>query len=95
MTLPMRQELNDIKAAVRKIASTVVGHTETLGRMENQLLKLNELDGIKKSLDVFTAEIIASRRERVLMGKSFSDQQSTLTDHELRLTRIELRGKQS
>jgi len=38
---------------------------------------------------------LASRSDRVLLGRSFSDQQVALTDHELRLTRLELRSKQS
>ncbi|MFI5360752.1 MAG: hypothetical protein ACHQ49_02180 [Elusimicrobiota bacterium] len=89
------ERLDRLETLARNTAVTVAGHTEALGRIEKQLVKLDELDGLKKSLEVFTAEIIASRHERALMGKSFFDQQSTPTDHELRLTRIELRDKQS
>ncbi len=89
------QEIKEVKKTVRNIAITVAGHTETLFRMEKQLSKLDTLDVIVKNLEVFTAEIIASRHERTLMGKSFFDQQETLTDHELRLTKLEPRDKQS
>jgi len=87
--------LTTVENTTRGIAIVVAGHTEAFVRVEKRLEKLNELDGLKNSLEVFTSEIIASRHARVLTDKSFSDQQSTLTDHELRLTRIELRGKQS
>lgn len=91
----LKTDVAGLKTITHNLAVTVTGHTESLARIEQRLTKLDELDGLKKSLEVFTAEIIASRHERALTGKSFSDQQATLTDHELRLTRIELRGKQS
>ena len=91
----LKTDVSELKTLTRNTAIVVTGHTEALARIEQRLTKLDELDGLKKSLEVFTSEIIASRHERTLMGKSFSDQQATLTDHELRLTRIELRGKQS
>ena len=94
MSEDMRQELNDLKRTVRVIAIAVAGHTETLSRVEKQLDKhTGVLDVIVKRLETFTAEIIASRNERALMGKSFFDQQERLTDHELRLTRLEPRRK--
>lgn len=91
----LKTDVSALKTITRNIAVTVAGHTGTFIRMEKQLAKLDELDGLKSSLEVFTSEIIASRHARTLTDKSFSDQQATLTDHELRLTRIELRGKQS
>lgn len=91
----LKMDVAGLKTITHNLAVTVIGHTESLARIEKRLTKLDELDGLKKSLEVFTAEIIASRHERALTGKSFSDQQATLTDHELRLTRLELRGKQS
>jgi hypothetical protein len=87
--------LTTFENTTRGIAIVVAGHTAAFVRIEKRLEKLDELDGLKNSLEVFTSEIIASRHARVLTDKSFSDQQATLTDHELRLTRIELRGKQS
>lgn len=91
----VESRLTTVETTVRNIAIVVTGHTEAFVRIEKQLTKLDELDGLKKSLEVFTSEIIASRNARTLTDKSFSDHQSMLTDHELRLTRIELRGKQS
>jgi len=82
-------------AATQNIAIVVTGHTQEFVQIKAKMAKLEEFDGLKKSLEVFTSEIIASRHERTLMGKGFFDQQATLTDHELRLTRIELRGKQT
>ena len=90
-----RSRLDRLETITRNTAIIVTGHTETFVRMEKQLTKLDELDGLKNSLAVFTSEIIASRPARTLADKSFSDQQTMLTDHELRLTRIELRGKLS
>jgi len=87
--------MDSFETVVRNLMITLAGHTEALGRIEKKLVKLDELDGLKKSLEVFTSEIIASRHERTLLGKSFFDHESTLTDRELRLTRIELRSKQS
>lgn len=87
--------LTNIENTTRSIAITVAGHTEAFVRIEKKLEKLDELDGLKNSLEVFTSEIIASRHARTLTDKSFSDQQATLTDHELRLTRLEPRGKRS
>ena len=90
------RELGDLNRTVRSIAITVTGHTEAFSRVEKLLSKHDgALERIEKSLEAFTAEIIASRNERALMGKSFSDQQETLTDHELRLTRLEPREKPS
>ncbi|MEK7234730.1 MAG: hypothetical protein AAB268_13010 [Elusimicrobiota bacterium] len=91
----LKTDVAELKTLARNTAVVVSGHTETLGLISQQLRKLNELDGIKKCLEAFTSEIIASRHERALAGKSFIDQQATLTDHELRLTRLELRGNQS
>lgn len=91
----LKTDVAGLKTITHNLAITVTGHTEALARIEQRLTKLDELDGLKQSLEVFTAEIIASRHERALSGKSFSDQQAMLTDHELRLTRIELRSKQS
>lgn len=85
--------LGGVEKAVRNIAVVVAGHTETLVRLEQKLTKLDELDGLKTCLEVFTTEIIASRHERALAGKTFNDQQAMLTNHELRLTRIELHNK--
>ena len=87
--------LGAVERTTRNLAIVVAGHTEAFVRIEKQLTKLDELDGLKKCLETFTSEIIASRRERVLMGKGFFDQQATLTNHELRLTRIELSRKPS
>jgi hypothetical protein len=84
-----------VENTTRNIAVIVAGHAEAFVRIEKQLTKLDELDGLKKSLEVFTSEIIASRSARTLTDKSFSDHRTMLADHELRLTRIELRSRQS
>jgi hypothetical protein len=91
----LKTDVGALKKMTHNLAVTVAGHTEHFIRIEKRLEKLDEFDGLKNSLDVLVSEIISSRHERTLRDKSFSDQQATLTDHELRLTRIELRGKQS
>jgi hypothetical protein len=90
-----KADVGALKKMTYKLAVTVTGHTETLGQIMQRLTKLDEFDGIKNTLDAIASEILISRRERTLRDKGFSDHQATLTDHELRLTRIELRGKQS
>lgn len=87
--------LSSVEKTTRNLAVVVAGHTEAFVRIEKQLTKLDELDAIKRILENFTSEIIASRHERTLMGKGFFDQQETLTDHELRLTRLERDRKPS
>ncbi|PIR16105.1 MAG: hypothetical protein COV48_10720 [Elusimicrobia bacterium CG11_big_fil_rev_8_21_14_0_20_64_6] len=94
-TTETRLRLGRLETITHNTAIAVTGLAEDSVQIKKQLTKLDELDGIKKCLEVFTSEILASRSERTLAGKSFLDQQATLTDHELRLTRIELRGKQS
>lgn len=91
----LKTDVSNLQASNRNIAMTVAGHTEEFKAIRMQLRKLDDLDGLKKSVEMFTSEIIASRRERALADKSFRDQQETLSDHELRLTRLELRGKQA
>jgi chromosome segregation ATPase len=88
----LETSVNGLKTTVRSLVITVSGHTEALARVEIQLAKNSgTLDRIVNAIESFSAEIIAARRERTLMGKSFFDQQETLTDHELRLTRLETR----
>ena len=91
----LKTDVGEVKTLARNTAIIVAGLAEDSVQIKQQLTKLNELDDLKKCLEVFTSEILASRSERTLAGKGFIDQQATLTDHELRLTRIELRGKQS
>lgn len=91
----LQTDVAEVKTFARNTAITVAGLAADSVQIKQQLTRLDELDGLKKCLEAFTSEILASRSERTLMGKSFTDQQATLTDHELRLTRIELRGKQS
>ncbi len=91
----LKSDVSVLKLTTHNIAVAVAGHKQEFDQIKQQLTKLGEFEGIKKCLEVFTSEILASRHERTLMGKGFFDQQATLTDHELRLTRIELRGKQS
>jgi hypothetical protein len=88
------RRLDRLEATTRKIAVVVAGHAEQFDRINEKLDKISVLD-IKKSLDACMAEVIASRNERALMGRSFSDQQETLVDHELRLTRLERDRKPS
>lgn len=89
----VKSRLTSVEKTVRKTAIIVAGHTERFVWIEERLKKLDMLDDIKKSLEVFTAEIMASRSDRTLLGKGFFDQQVTLTDHELRLTRLERRSR--
>jgi len=91
----LKADVGVLKVTTRNTAIVVAGHTEAFVQLNERMVKRDELDGLKKSFDVFASEITASRHERALTDKTFSDQQATLTDHELRLTRIEPRGKQT
>jgi septation ring formation regulator EzrA len=87
--------LDRVETTLRQVVITVSGHTEAISRIEQRLTKLDtKLDVFgewMKRGDALMAEVLASRAERVLSDKSFRDQQSTLTDHELRITRLERR----
>jgi len=91
----LKADVGEVKTLARNTAIIVAGLAEDTVQIKKQLAKLDELDGVKKCLEVFTSEILASRREHALAGKGFIDQQAALTDHELRLTRLELRSKPS
>lgn len=51
--------LTTVEKTTRNIAIVVAGHTEAFDRIEKKLTKLDELDGLKNSLEVFTSEILA------------------------------------
>ncbi|MDX6770879.1 MAG: hypothetical protein SF051_15195 [Elusimicrobiota bacterium] len=95
----MRRELDDIKATTRKMAVVLAGNAERFSRIESRLdsidNKLETLNAVKQALESFTSEIIASRNDRLLFNRTFDDQRETLLDHELRLTRLERRGRSS
>lgn len=63
----VKSRLTVVETTVRNIAIVVAYHTEAFGRIEKQLTKLDELDGLKNSLEVFTSEIIASRPQAVII----------------------------
>jgi len=88
-------DVKDLRGVVRNLAVKVVQHDERFDRIDEKLKKLEVLDQIKNTTDALAGELRASRAERALSDKSVRDQQTTLTDHELRLTRLERRGKPS
>lgn len=87
--------LDRVETTTRNIAIKVAEHDERFTRIDEKLKKLDILDDIKRTLDGLASEVLSSRRDRVLFDKTFADQQKTLTDHELRLTRLELERKPS
>lgn len=90
MSTDMRQELNELKAVTRKLVGAVTTMSGRLDRVEGRLDDVGSaMAGVMKALDNFTAEILASRSDRLLFNRSFSEQRETLHDHELRLTRLE------
>lgn len=91
----LKTEVANLQESNRKIAMTVSGLAAEFTGFKIQLRKLDEFDVLKKGVETFMSEIITLRNERVLSGETFREQQATLTDHELRLTRLELRGKQA
>ena len=102
MTITMRRELNQVKQklaeveiVVRSLVIKVNAHDERFDRIEKRLEKLDVLDTIQSTLEAFTSEIIASRKDRALMGLSFAEERAALLDHELRITRLERRDKPS
>jgi chromosome segregation ATPase len=91
----MGADLTDLRGTVRRLAVKVANHDVRFDRIDEKLKKLDVLDQIKSSMDEMTGELRASRSERALFAQSFRDQQETLTNHELRLTRLERGGKPS
>jgi chromosome segregation ATPase len=102
------QSLKDFEARVdkrfdrvdettRNIAIIVARHEEKLVQIDPIAQRLDKMDGkidgITRTLDDMSAEIRASRSDRLLMNRSFSEQQAALSDHEVRLYRLEQREK--
>lgn len=60
-----------LEATTFKLVAASIRHDESFKRLEKKMEKLDALDGLKTTLEKFTSEIIASRKERFLTGKSF------------------------
>ena len=87
--------LGSVEKTVRKIAVTVSRHEDYFVQMKEQLKKLDALDEIQKTMTALAGDLTSSRAERALSDKSYRDQQATLSDHEVRIHRLERNSKPS
>jgi len=87
--------LGGVEKTVRKIAVTVSRHEDYFVQMKEQLKKLDALDEIQKTMAALAGDLKSSRAERALSDKSYRDQQATLSDHEVRIHRLERNSKPS
>lgn len=91
----LRTDVAELRATTRRTAIEVA---RIGGQMQDFATRAEMAKGfndVLSKLDDFADEVKASRRERALQDKSFNSLNERLGDHELRLTRIELREKQS
>jgi len=91
----LRRDMSDVKRTLRNVVAAIARHEEHFVRINEKLKKLDVLDQIKSTMDALAGEIKSSRDERALSDKTFRDQQTPLTDHELRLFRLERNAKPS
>ncbi|NNN04622.1 MAG: hypothetical protein HKL90_01845 [Elusimicrobia bacterium] len=91
----LRTDINDMRGTMRSLVIVVARHEERFDRIDEKLKKLDVLDQMKGSMDALAGELASSRRERALSDISFRDHRDLLTDHELRLVRLERRDKPS
>lgn len=92
----LKADTAELKTVTRNLAAALSGlpqfMTETSKRLDRMEAAMGRLTG---AADACMAEVLTSRRERLLRDKTFNDQQAVLTDHELRLTRLELRAERA
>ena len=55
----LKTDVGEVKTLARNTSIIVTGHTESLARIEQRLTKLDELDGVKKCLELITSETFA------------------------------------
>lgn len=84
--------IEDLRAAVRRIAVKVSGLESLMSEMARFETVKSAFDGIQARLDGFMKEILASRSQRTLQDKSFNDLNELVVKQELRLTRLEKYG---
>lgn len=91
----VESRLGSVEQTLHKVVVTVSGHTEHLIRIDEKLKKLDLLDRIAQSMDALAGDLKSSRAERALSDLSFREQQATLSDHEVRIHRLERNTKPS
>jgi chromosome segregation ATPase len=87
--------LDGVEKTVHNIAVTVSRHEGYFFEIKEQLKKLDALERIERTMDALAGELKSSRAERALSDKSYRDQQATLSDHEVRIHRLERNSKPS
>lgn len=87
--------LGKVETTLHNVVVVVSAHSERFDRLDEKLKKLDVLDQIKSTMDALAGDLKSSRDERALSNKTFREQQATLTDHELRIFRLERNAKPS
>jgi hypothetical protein len=99
MSDEMKREIAALKATDRRLAAGFALMVQRFDRLDRLIDRVGSLEGkmdsLVKSVEGLTAEVLASRSDRLLFNKSFGEHHAVLTDHELRLTRLELRAKRA
>ena len=80
-----------IEGAVNRTAISVTRLTERVDRMESNNATKDDVRELLGRFDTFATEILASRRERALHSMSYMHQEGRIDDHELRITRLEIK----
>ena len=86
----MKRDIEMLKESNRTIAKEIFKLQDRMDGLGQQMANgFKELTGI---LETFTGEIDLSRRERTLQDASFKSLDEKLTNHELRIFRMERIG---
>jgi hypothetical protein len=98
----MKRDIGTLKAdvsALRASTTKIAVEASRIGVQINDLATHAEVSkgfgDVMRSLDAFAGEAKASRDQRTLQDRSFNLLNEKLTDHELRLTRLEPRERKS
>lgn len=102
MTNEMKRDIDKLKSKTAELRGTDKRIAKSLIRLEEKMDRFalsvvntvkGEMSDMKRQLDDFTTEVQASRRERVLLDKSFWDIKGRLDNHQSRLDSIDGGGK--
>lgn len=83
-----------LEAMTRRIAVTVSRHEETFDRMESRLVKLDQWDNLVGMVEKTVAAAESFQDFKTVSDRSLGEHYDVLTDHELRIHRLERRDKE-
>ena len=93
----LKAETGNLRVTLRNVAHAVArmegAIAELTDYMKHRVATKRDLNAVITCIDDFSAEVKTSRNERVLWDKTYNELKERVDDHELRITRQELRGK--